>query len=65
MEAVGFAAWTMFAFGFSWLVSRGDSKDERQSNFFWLFAVLMGLAVIVVLGKYVWPGVHNPDDDYH
>lgn len=62
--AMGFAAWTVFSFGFSWLVSRGDDKRERTESFLWLFAGLMAFAVLVVLGKYFWPGVHNPDDDY-
>lgn len=64
MTVVGFALWTLFALGFSWLVSRGDHKRERTESFLGLFAVLMVIAVAVVLGKYVWPGVHNPDDDY-
>jgi drug/metabolite transporter (DMT)-like permease len=64
VTAVGFAIWTVFSFGFSWLVSRGDDKRERTERFLWLFVILMGLAVIVVLSKYFWPGAHDPDSDY-
>lgn len=64
MTAIGFAIWTVFSFGFSWAVSRGDQKRERTESFLWLFVILMGLAVIVVLGSYFWPGPHNPDSDY-
>lgn len=53
----------------AWLFTQGEDEDNEKHGrvrnmLAWMGAIVVIVVLVLLANKYVWPGAHNPDDDY-